>query len=606
MARVIGIARNRPWAVLFTLVFMVVGVLVVMKTVLAVHQTGAFELDGDATSAQNSLPPDDWDRVCYDEAIKEGDTPAEATAKCGTAFGTSGNNGSPAVAVSWTSETARAATAFTGGGSKDPQDISDWAWDSDGGLPDKDNLLHAYAVRYSLDPTVASGNCPNGTPNATIKTFQSTIKCDVLFFGLDRLDNSGDAQTGFWFLQNQVSLNPTVKSGGGFEFSGVHAQGDLLVISDFSNGGTTSSISVYKWESGCTGTDKPKKGVGGFPCAAANLAQLASNTASNCGIVSGGNDPFCGLVNANTIEMPWFFQDKSSTPNNGALNGEFYEAGINLSQLGLGGECFSTVVSETRASTSPTATLKDFIIGQFANCVPGLTTEASETIGNPVLPKVEVHDTATIKVTGGANPPDPTGSVTFFICGPLATDDTNGCTGNTTTQVGQPVPLVGGANTTDGLATANSADVNTDANPLGSGRYCFLATWPGDTTYPGALSHTDGSLECFDVLETSVTTTAQKWLPQDTATVTLGSGGAGSGSVTFNLYESADCSGAAVQTFADVPLVNGSATTNNSTYYTANTTISWRVTFTSSNLGVNGSTSHCERSTVTINNDTGS
>ena len=37
-------------------------------------------------------------------------------------------------------------------------------------------------------------------------------------------------------------------SGGGNKFTGVHENGDLLVISDFSNGGTTSTIKVYHVE----------------------------------------------------------------------------------------------------------------------------------------------------------------------------------------------------------------------------------------------------------------------------------------------------------------------------------------------------------------------
>ena len=55
--------------------------------------------------------------------------------------------------MSWTDDGALNATIFTGGGSKDPEDITDWAWKSDtGGLPDKDNLLHSFAARYSLAP----------------------------------------------------------------------------------------------------------------------------------------------------------------------------------------------------------------------------------------------------------------------------------------------------------------------------------------------------------------------------------------------------------------------------------------------------------------------
>ena len=46
---------------------------------------------------------------------------------------------------------------------------------------------------------------------------------------------------------------------------------------------------------------------------------------------------------------------------------EFFEGGVNLSELGLGNECFSSVASETRSSTSTTAVLKDFVLGQLAS-----------------------------------------------------------------------------------------------------------------------------------------------------------------------------------------------------------------------------------------------
>src|SRR5436309_4763657 len=130
--------------------------------VLAVHDTGAFELDGNATSSTS----DDWDKVCHEVTGTD----------CSTSSNTTG-----AKAVAWAAEPNPNSTIFTGGGSKDPIDIDQWAWkDGAGGLPDKDNLLHAFAARYTA---------PAG---------------DVLFFGSDRFDNSGDAQQGFWFFQNAV------------------------------------------------------------------------------------------------------------------------------------------------------------------------------------------------------------------------------------------------------------------------------------------------------------------------------------------------------------------------------------------------------------------
>src|SRR5262245_52010349 len=251
----------------------------------AVHDTGLFQLDGNASTV-NPPPGDDWDRVCHE--VNGSD--------CSTSSNTTG-----ATAVGWVSEPNRSSSIFTGGGSKDPQDISNWAWKDAGGLPDKDNLRHSFAVRYSTAP---SASCPSG----------GAATCEVLYFGSDRFDNSGDAQQGFWFFQNKITLGST-PSGGGSNFNGVHKNGDLLIISDFSNGGTVSTISIYKWNSAVSG----------------NLDLLASSTNANCATAPAA-DSFCGLVNPSTITLPWTFTDKSNTPNNQALNGEFYEGGVNLSK----------------------------------------------------------------------------------------------------------------------------------------------------------------------------------------------------------------------------------------------------------------------------------
>jgi hypothetical protein len=522
----------------------------------AVHDVGVFQLDGNAQTSVQSTPPasDDWDRVCHQVTVTD-DTDNSIPDQC-----TSPNPGDTtgATAVSFTQELNRSASIFTGGGSKDPQDISEWAWkDGAGGLPDKDNLLHAFAARYT------SGGAA------------------YLYFGSDRFDNSGDAVQGFWFLQDRVSLGST-PSGGGTSFNGVHRQGDLLVVSDFSNGGDVATIRIYRWvdSGGDTGT---------------HLDFLAGGDNVRCAPSLVG-DNFCGIVSpAGLTPAPWTFTDKSG--NTAFANGELFEAGVNLSFLGLAGECFSTLVAESRSSTSPTATLKDFVLGEFAVCAPEMTTQASTS--GPVTPGTPVHDTATITVTGATNPADPTGDVTFFLCGPIATGDCS--TGGTNVGTGT---LVGGANTTDGIATATSPDVNTAASPLAPGRYCFRAEWPGDSNYPTPLSETNGTTECFTVKDVSAVTTAQNWLPNDSATVTTQGGTPVSGTVEFTLYSSADCTGTVLGTFTDS---SAPFTTNNTTVFTSNTTISWRAVFTPSDPNaVTGSTSHCETSTVTINNDIGS
>ena len=98
--------------------------------------------------------------------------------------------------------------------------------------------------------------------------FNPNLKCEVLFFGSDRLDNSGDAHQAFWFFQNRITLGDT-KSGGGFNFNGVHKNGDLLVISNFSNGGETSTIFVFVWDDTVDGNLRPLSDPRACPASAA-------------------------------------------------------------------------------------------------------------------------------------------------------------------------------------------------------------------------------------------------------------------------------------------------------------------------------------------------
>src|ERR1041384_8678275 len=78
--------------------------------VRAVHDTGVFELEGNATTTSSH----DWDQIYADV--------------------TNGTNTSGARAKAWTSDNllnngpSNNATIFTGGGSKDPSDVSEWAW----------------------------------------------------------------------------------------------------------------------------------------------------------------------------------------------------------------------------------------------------------------------------------------------------------------------------------------------------------------------------------------------------------------------------------------------------------------------------------------------
>ena len=535
----------------------------------AVHDTGIFQLDGDAQTSTNTAGTpaalDDWDKVC--NQVTGG-----GLAGCGTTAVTSG-----ATAVSWTAEPNPNSSIFTGGGSKDPIDINQWAWkDGAGGLPDKDNLEHGFAARYSAP---ASTNCPSGG-NPT---------CELIYFGSDRFDNSGDAQQGFWFFQNRITLGSN-KVGGASGFNGIHMNGDVLVISDFSIGGTISTITVYTWDSSCLAAGKPSY------CGDTNLHLQETSDAANC-VTAGPDDAFCGLVNPKDgVVAPWPFLDKSS--NSTYLQGEFLEAGINLSLLpNIANECFASFLAETRSSQSTTATLKDFVLGNFGNCVATMSTQVSSA--GPVTPGTAVHDTAT--VVGNQPSKTPSGTVTFFLCGPIATGACDGTT-NVGTNIG-----TGTLSGSGGTASADSPDVNTGIG-LDPGRYCFRAEWPGDANYTTPLIEyggANGTNECFTVQQVpSSTTSAQTWLPNDSATVT--STLPLSGSLSFTLHDGGDCTGtilrpAETYTFSGATSPLTRSTTNSTVSVTASSTVSWEVVFTSTDKRVTGS-SRCESSVVTITN----
>src|SRR6266511_557317 len=535
VGRIVRTARFRIAVVLGIAALM----LVIPSSSLGVHDTGAFELDGNAVSA-NALPPvgpaDDWDRVCHQKT--GGD--------CSTTFNANG-----ATAIEWASDGTLNATIFTGGGSKDPQDISDWAWkDDSGGLPDKDNLLHSFAARYSLTPSAA---CPSaGAPT-----------CDVIYFGSDRYDNSGDAQQGFWFFQNPVGLGSNVV-GGGTGFTGTHTTGDLLIISDFSNGGGTSTITVYKWDPVCTAANNPDPS-----CADSNLRTLASSATANCA-TAGVGDAFCGIVNpTDGTFAPWPFTDKSGF--NTYLQGEFFEGGINLSLLGLDNGGVASVGSESRSSTSTTSTLKDFVLGNFGHCVSGLTT-TPKTGGGLDIPagglsigtgSVSVKDSADLAINGAANW---SGTLKFFLC---KVDAPATCTSPSGTQIGATLNI-------------NQATVqpifSAAATVTAAGRYC----WRGDftSTTVGVPNSTDDTAgECFIVnpvtptLSTNATTavgigtaigdsaTLSGTASQPGNPVINGPlGAAAGGTITFNLYGPGDAACANAPVFSTSRAVSGDGT----------------------------------------------
>jgi len=283
-------------------------------SVVDVDTDAIFELDGNAITTSTG---DDWDQIA--SGIDVAADPS--TFLVDVYPPASGDN------------------IFTGGGSKDERDISGngTVWqNTTGGPPDKNNLEHAFAGAYRSAAT----------------DFDLHI-----YFGADRFDNSGDSAIGFWFFQDNVADD------GNGGFTGKHKVGDILVTSDFRNGGGVSVINVYKWIGGRNPLQLLIAGAPAAPGSGSEPFCLQQN----------GMSVACGIANRDNAPVPGTWPGGYAFKG-GGNDGQFpvstlYEGGINITQLlGPAQTCFSSFMAMTRTSASTTAQLKDYVVGQFPLC----------------------------------------------------------------------------------------------------------------------------------------------------------------------------------------------------------------------------------------------
>jgi uncharacterized repeat protein (TIGR01451 family) len=399
-------------------------------TVAAVHDEGIFELDGNALD-QGGVDGDDWEdgtAGAADDLFIPGSVEADGADT----------------------------TYFKGGGSKDHLNLNNWEWSATDVAPDKDELLDVFAAVYEGADT-------------------------VVYFGADKFDDSGDAQIGFWFFQDNVSLD------GDGSFNGLHTVGDVLVLSDFTNGGSVDLICVYEWNP--PGDDIASGVPTNTACDIGNNVTLVA-AGAECDVSDpDGAFDVCAIVNADVETAPWAFENKDGDTDFGP--GQFFEGGINLSQL-FGGDapCFSTFLAETRSSQEVEAQLKDFALGSLDTCVPpDLATQSSVAeadFGD------DVTDTATL--SGSHGPVE--GKIKFFICEP---DEVTaaGCAEGDGTQVGSAVDI----ENDEAESAAYTVGLTEDA----VGTYCWGAEYvPSDDSEYLATYHTDATAECFEVAPATI------------------------------------------------------------------------------------------------------
>lgn len=304
--------------------------------------TGVIELDGNITDAAPGPTPDDWDTLNC----------AGGNALIKTGVIADGLN----------------ASIFTGaepgGNSKDPDLLSGWRH-KDGNVPDKDELLNAYAAKYIGSP---SGD-------------------NILAFGADRFANTGTAFIGFWFFKNPVfaAADGQFREGPlATDPVAVHAIGDLLVLIEFTQGGAIATAKVLEW----VGTGGSESG---------GTLNDITGTAPVGAVFSISN----GTAQAIPGSCAAWVHDPKSGPDGTIQTNSFFEGAINIDAFpALAGSCFSSFLVETRSSASVTATLKDFVLGQFNTCADIEVTKTADSnavcAGHTTVYTYNVHNPSSV------------------------------------------------------------------------------------------------------------------------------------------------------------------------------------------------------------------
>ena len=385
-----------------------------------VGNAGVFELDGNIVKDSGTTLPTDWGALFDASGVTQPLPPG-------------------ALDAHWVNDGPHATTDLTTftTGSKDTLDIANAGWQCtpSGNLTPKDDILHAYSLAITPQVGPRTGHL-------------------LVYGGFERFTNNGAGDLGLWLLQDPTVACSSTK--GAVSFTGAHVVGDVLLVGEFSTGGTVTTLNAFKW----VGGSSPLANItatGGADC---RTADVAAN--------------FCSRSNTVSISTPWPTQDKTSGPSTLAT-AEFFEVGIDLTGLfGSNAPCINRFVFDTRTSPSVTATLKDYAEGALATCPT--STIFTSVSPSPITLGGSATDTATVTLTTASIV---NGTVDFRVYGPVATN-TPTCTSLAESFLGVKIgPGVTPQSATSGPFT-----------PSATGYYFWTATYNPATPRNGNTAFT--------------------------------------------------------------------------------------------------------------------
>ena len=313
---------------------------------LAVHGDGVFEL-GDGTTKVGSAdilgstakPGCDWADLF--DATPTPEEAASAAAACG------------GIGAAFVSDPfgANDTTTFVQGSSKNDAPITSWKWTT-GSSPGKDDIANFYTY---------------GALNASGEF--------ILFAGIERLAASGDSHIDLELNQARIDTDKPAPCGSDktagpldgppCEFTGDRTPGDILVVMDFSKGGSLGVVELRRWDG-----------------ASWILADALGGEGCD------GADTLCAFNNGAAIDGgPWKnYDEKGNVVTNLAKNA-FTELGVNLTKLLGDTPCFVEVTAKSRTSSSFTSALKDFAEASFGICSVSLDKHGASDNPDPTLSK---------------------------------------------------------------------------------------------------------------------------------------------------------------------------------------------------------------------------
>jgi nitrate reductase NapAB chaperone NapD len=336
----------------------IVAILLAVSSALAVHDaTGPMQLEGNIADADPDNDPQDW----------------------GSIFGTDGLE-IPANLPAGTLDTTNVIVDFDIGATgpdesyHEPSNKDDQAINAAGGgdvwgcvsvpnATDKTDIVNAYGMAVQGDAQAGDGD---------------TADDQLFYFGVERFDNSGDAFIGLWLFQDDV----TCDSAGTGKFNGSKQTGDILVLANFTGGGSDATIQLFRYTAGvgdAAGTFDDLVTVTG-KCEVTGTGDLAFP----------GNDICATLNDTASVVTPWAMEDKQKPgpPSPDVVKtlepDQFVEGGVNLTDIFLGAglaapPCFGSFLAETRSSASIDATLKDYALGDLQFCDADISITPTET-----------------------------------------------------------------------------------------------------------------------------------------------------------------------------------------------------------------------------------